>query len=100
MATRKRKGMLIKNTNPRPVVIEMATRTLRLGPGEEKLITAEEVRDAELREKLQVRAVSIVRPAEPQEEEALLRELAEAARLKDAEANDEAEPRPEQTPGR
>ncbi|RMF56919.1 MAG: hypothetical protein D6746_11855 [Bacteroidetes bacterium] len=82
MATRKRRGMLIKNTNPRPVVIEMKTRTLRIGPGEERLVTAEEVRDPDLREKLQVRAVSIVRPSLPEEEEALLQELAAARQEK------------------
>lgn len=79
MTTRKRKGMLIKNTNVRPVVIEMQTRTLSLQPGEEQLVTAEEVRDARLRELLQVRAVSIVRPAMEGEEEAFLATLSEGA---------------------
>ena len=76
MAERKRKGMLIKNTHSRPVDIEMASRTVRLNPGEEKLVTAEEVRDPVLRENLQVRAVSIVRPATDEEEEELKRKLA------------------------
>lgn len=76
MASRKRKGMLIKNTHTRPVSIEMATRTIELKPGDERLITAEEVRDPVLRENLQVRAVSIVRPATDAEEEDLRRRLA------------------------
>jgi len=65
--------MLIKNTNTRTVKIDMATRTIILEPGEEELVTAEEVLDATLRDFLQVRGVSIVRPARD-EEEAELRE--------------------------
>ena len=68
---RKRKGMLIKNTNKTPVRIKMSSRTIQLGPGEEELLTAEEVLDPDLRAKLQVRAVSIVRPATDEEESAL-----------------------------
>ncbi len=73
MTTRKRKGMLIKNTNPHTVTIKMTTRTITLEPGDEELITAEEVLDDTLRTNLQVRGVSIVRPA-LEEEEAELRE--------------------------
>jgi hypothetical protein len=73
MSMRKRKGMLIKNTNARTVQIDMATRTIILEPGEEELVTAEEVLDEALRDFLQVRGVSIVRPARD-EEEAELRE--------------------------
>ncbi|MDA0874361.1 MAG: hypothetical protein O3C45_04780 [Bacteroidetes bacterium] len=73
MSIRKRKGMLIKNTNARTVQIDMATRTITLEPGEEELVTAEEVLDEALRDFLQVRGVSIVRPARD-EEEAELRE--------------------------
>lgn len=76
MASRKRKGMWIKNTHARPVVIEMRTRTLQLDPGQETVVTAEEVLDTTLRANLQVRSVSIVRPSTDEEEEALLRELA------------------------
>lgn len=71
----KRRGMLIKNTNDRPVEIRMSTRTLQLNPGEEKFITSEEVRDNVLRESLQVRSVSIVRPATPEEEAELKKRL-------------------------
>ncbi|MDA0683912.1 MAG: hypothetical protein O2797_05785 [Bacteroidetes bacterium] len=71
MSNRKRKGMLIKNTNFQTVTINMATRTISLDPGEEELVTAEEVLDTELRDFLQVRGVSIVRPALDDEEEEL-----------------------------
>ena len=76
MADRKRKGMLIKNTNPRKVQIRMATRSITLAPGEERLITAEEVQDDTLRSYLQIRGVSIVRPAREEEEAELKKELA------------------------
>ncbi len=72
---KKRRGMIIKNANTRPVEIAMATRTIRLEPGQEEVISAEEVRDAVLREHLQVRAISIVRPTTEEEEEALRRIL-------------------------
>ena len=75
MTTRKRKGMLIKNTNTQPVKIKMATRTISLAPGEEELVTAEEVLDETLRDFLQVRRVSIVRPALDEEEDALRERL-------------------------
>ena len=65
---RKRKGMLIKNTNTASVQIKMSNRTIMLGPGEEELLTAAEVLDPDLRAKLQIRAVSIVRPATNEEE--------------------------------
>lgn len=70
-----RRGMLIKNTNDRAVNIEMKTRDIQLNPGEEKFITAEEVRDEQLRAKLQVRAVSIVRPSTEAEEVELMKEI-------------------------
>lgn len=73
----KRRGMLIKNTNNKPVEIAMSTRTLLLNPGDEQLVTAKEVRDATLREFLQVRAVSIVRPSTEEEEIELIRQLEE-----------------------
>ena len=65
--------MLIKNTNPQTVTIKMSTRKITLAPGDEELITAEEVLDESLRDHLQIRGVSIVRPA-LEEEEAELRE--------------------------
>jgi len=75
MTTRKRRGMIIKNTNPRPVKIAMATREISLSPGEEAMVMPEEVRDARLREKLQVRAVAIVRPTSEEEEAVLSQTL-------------------------
>jgi hypothetical protein len=76
MAT-KRRGMLIKNTNNKPIDITMANRLIHLNPGDEQLVTAKEVRDPVLRESLQVRAVSIVRPATEEEEAELIRKLEE-----------------------
>lgn len=72
---KRRRGMIIKNTNVRAVEIAMGSRTLRLDPGTEEAVTAEEVRDATLREYLQVRAISIVRPTTEAEEQALLERL-------------------------
>ena len=60
--------MLIKNTNTQSVKIKMASRTINLASGEEELVTAEEVLDETLRDFLQVRRVSIVRPALDEEE--------------------------------
>ena len=54
----------------------MASRVIKLGPGEEEFITPEEVRDPKLREALQVRAIAIVRPATKEEDEALANRLA------------------------
>jgi hypothetical protein len=71
MADRERRGMLIKNTGNDTVRVAMATRMLRLDPGEEKFITPEEVRDPIMRESLQERAIAIVRPATAAEDEAL-----------------------------
>ncbi|NQV72587.1 hypothetical protein HQ496_05650 [bacterium] len=76
MTIRKRKGMLIKNTNTSLVTIAMSTRTITLAPGDEELITAEEVLDETLRDYLQVRGVSIVRPAQDEEEAELKERLA------------------------
>lgn len=78
MSSRKRKGMLIKNTHGRSIRIKMTGRTINLSPGETQLITAEEVLDDNLRAHLQVRDVSIVRPAQDDEEEELRRQLGKA----------------------
>ncbi len=75
MAT-KRRGMLIKNTDERPVTIRMSRRTITLTPGEEQLITSDEVRDPALRDKLQIRGISIVRPSTDEEEQELREQLA------------------------
>ena len=72
--------MVIKNTGSLPVEIRMATRVILLRPGEMRQVTAEEVLDSKLRELLQVRAVSIVRPTTDEEEAALLKRLFDEAR--------------------
>lgn len=68
--------MIIKNTSTKPVDIEMKSRKIVVNPGQELLLTADEVRDPVLRERLQVRAVSIVRPASEEEEQDYRRQLA------------------------
>ena len=67
--------MIVKNTEERPVSIELATRTVVLESGQTQALTAEEVKDPVLREFLQVRAVSIVRPTTEDEEETLRQHL-------------------------
>jgi hypothetical protein len=76
MADRERRGMMIKNTGSNEVRVPMATRIVHLAPGQERLITEEEVRDPTLREALQLRSISIVRPATVEEVEALKARLA------------------------
>ena len=70
-----RRGMLIKNVSERPLTLRLQARAIAMEAGEEVLVTAEEVRDAALREHLQVRSVAIVRPATEEEGEQLAREL-------------------------
>ncbi len=77
MADRERRGLLIKNNGTETVRVSMASRMLRLGPGDEKLITPDEVQDPMLREALQERSISIVRPATEEEEQALQERLSE-----------------------
>ena len=88
---KQRRGMLIKNTNDRPVDIFMKTRPIRLNPGEEKFITADEVRDNAVREKLQIRAVSIVRPSTEAEEDDLMEQIEHEALLRAAAEAEQAE---------
>lgn len=71
MTGRQRRGMVIKNTNATPVAVQMSTRSILLRPGDEAMVTAEEVQDSGLRDHLQVRSVSIVRPTTEEEEVAL-----------------------------
>ena len=80
MATRERRGMVIKNTDTKPVTVAMSTRTIVLNPGGEKAITADEVKDSTLRDLLQVRAISIVRPTTSDEEVELQAELQNSPR--------------------
>ncbi len=67
--------MLIKNVSERPVVIRMATRTLRMEAGVITPVTADEVRDDVLRQNLQIRSVAIVRPTTVDEEEAFAADM-------------------------
>ena len=73
--SRKRKSMIVKNTEERTVEINLATRTLVIHPGEEYPISADEVKDPVLRENLQVHTISIVRPMTEAEEDELQRLL-------------------------
>ena len=66
-----RRGMLIKNVSERPLTLHLQTRDIPMAAGDEVLVTAEEVRDATLREHLQVRSVAVVRPATEEEGEQL-----------------------------
>ncbi|MEP0547840.1 MAG: hypothetical protein ABJF88_12975 [Rhodothermales bacterium] len=73
---RDRRGMLIKNLSEQSLTIRMATRKLELDAGEEIAVTAEEVRDAVLRDHLQVRTIAVVRPTTAEENDDLERVLA------------------------
>lgn len=75
MADRERRGMLIKNSGTRSVRIEMASRAVEIEPGDEVFITPEEVLDPKLREALQIREITIVRPATTEEDVALRERL-------------------------
>jgi len=79
MATRVRRGMLIKNLGVEPITIRMLTRKLALSPGQESAVTPEEVRDPVLRDHLQIRTIAIVRPTTSEEDEELKQQLAEQA---------------------
>ena len=76
--SRQRRGMLIKNTNERPVELVLDTRTIALEPGDETTVSPDEVRDPAMREHLQIRTVVIVRPTSVEEETALAARLASA----------------------
>ena len=67
--------MLITNNGSEEVRVSLASRMLRIGPGEEAFITPEEVRDPALRAALQERSIAIVRPATQDEDDALQERL-------------------------
>lgn len=75
MADRERRGMLIKNSGTRTVRIEMASRSVEMEPSDEVFITPEEVLDPKLREALQIREITIVRPATTEEDVALREQI-------------------------
>ena len=72
-----RRGMIIKNVAESPLDLRLDTRTIHMTAGEEKPVTAVEVRDAALRQALQVRSIAIVRPTTPDESAELDAELSE-----------------------
>lgn len=71
MADRVRRGMLITNNGAEQVAISLSSRELQLPPGDEQVLTPEEVREPALRTALQERSIAIVRPATESEVEAL-----------------------------
>lgn len=66
-----RRGMLIKNVSERPVDLRLDDRTLHLEPGDERVVSASEVRQPVLRESLQLRTIAVVRPSTDDEAAAL-----------------------------
>ena len=58
-----RRGMLIKNVSEGPVDLRLDDRTLHLDPGDERVVSATEVRQPVLRESLQLRTIAVVRPS-------------------------------------
>ena len=58
-----RRGMIIKNVSEDPIDLRLQGRTVHLDAGDERVVSAVEVRDAVLREALQVRRLAIVRPS-------------------------------------
>jgi hypothetical protein len=79
MPRRPRRGIFITNTGQDPVTVSMAARDVRVDPGRNVQITATEVRDPAMRDALQLRAISIVRPATEEEEQALRARLSDAS---------------------
>ena len=71
-----RRGMIIKNVSNQTLDLRLDTRTVSLAAGDERPVTAPEVKDPILRNALQMRTIAIVRPTTPEESEALDRELA------------------------
>lgn len=67
MIPRKRKGMIIKNTNKKPLTVKLKHREIRLPPGGMAPITSDEVMENAMRDLLQVRQLAIVRPLTEQE---------------------------------
>ena len=72
-----RRGMIIKNVSEDALDLGLDTRRVHLGPGDERPVTAVEVRDGVLRQALQHRTIAIVRPSTPEEAAALDDELSE-----------------------
>jgi len=71
-----RRGMIIKNVSESPLDLRLDSRAIHLEPGDERPVTAPEVKDGVLRQALQVRSIAIVRPTTNEESAALVDELA------------------------
>ena len=67
MIPRKRKGMIIKNTDKKPLTVKLKHREFGLPPGGEAPITSDEVMEDAMRDLLQIRQLAIVRPLTEQE---------------------------------
>ena len=67
MIPRKRKGMIIKNTDKKPLTVRLKHREIGLPPGGTAPITSDEVMENAMRDLLQVRQLAIVRPLTEQE---------------------------------
>ncbi|MEM0962164.1 MAG: hypothetical protein AAGK21_06495 [Bacteroidota bacterium] len=72
-----RRGMIIKNVSEAPLDLRLDTRTIHMEAGDERPVTAVEVRDAVLRQALQIRSIAIVRPTTEEEADALDTELSD-----------------------
>lgn len=70
-----RRGMLIKNVSEAPVELRLDDRTVHLDPGDERVVSAAEVRQPVLRESLQLRTIAVVRPSTDEEAAALAEDL-------------------------
>jgi len=67
MIARKRKGMIVKNTNKKPLSVKLKHREIGLPPGGTAPVTSDEVMEDAMRDLLQVRQLAIVRPLTEQE---------------------------------
>lgn len=68
--------MIIKNVCEKAIDLRLDTRTVSLGPGDERPVSPVEVKDPILRNALQLRTIAIVRPTTSEESAALAAELA------------------------
>ena len=72
-----RRGMIIKNVSDDTLDLRLESRTIHMTAGEERPVTAPEVKDARLRQALQIREIAIVRPTTSEESAALDAELSD-----------------------
>ncbi len=69
--------MIIKNVSDDTLDLRLDSRTVHMTAGEERPVTAVEVKDARLRKALEIREIAIVRPTTDEEAAALDAELSE-----------------------